>query len=257
LRAAYVPEACTFQHSIQAIKFPAAQDARAKLLTAILNNKFASWFYFHRTSNFGVERPKVHQRQLLLLPFPEVDETPDPASARAAQGQIVSLIDEMLARRNQVLGAENWLAPYVDRLDEHVFSYYGLTEEERMLVRDAVDAIIPSTQPSRETVTVVMRDSDGPTREAYGKILLKSLNRWMKLPIKVRGRLLTGSRDWAIIELELTQGQSLFVADNQSEHLHRALDRMMVALPIGESRNFELVRISNCSWTINSTLSSR
>jgi len=56
VRAAYCEQSVIFQHSIQAITFPEAENQTAKILTAILNSSLAAWVYFHDTANFGAER---------------------------------------------------------------------------------------------------------------------------------------------------------------------------------------------------------
>ncbi len=71
VRAAYVKQSCSFQDSLQAITFPKGQESKAKLLTAILNSSLAAWYYFHTSANLGADRAKVHEEQLLQLPFPD------------------------------------------------------------------------------------------------------------------------------------------------------------------------------------------
>src|SRR5262249_20344828 len=69
VRAAYTEQDLVFQHSIQAIVFPESKKRIAKLLTAVLNSSLAAWVYFHDSANFGTERAKIHQSDLLRLPF--------------------------------------------------------------------------------------------------------------------------------------------------------------------------------------------
>src|SRR3546814_2768828 len=62
------------QHSLQAITVPPRQKRKAKVLTAVLNSSLAAWFYFHDTANLGADRAKVHQGELLKLPFDRSEE---------------------------------------------------------------------------------------------------------------------------------------------------------------------------------------
>ena len=67
LRAAFCDEPLTFQHIIQAITVPDGEEARAKLLTAVLNSRIAVWYAFHGTASFGSDRPEVAPADLLRL----------------------------------------------------------------------------------------------------------------------------------------------------------------------------------------------
>lgn len=156
LRAAYVEQAVCFQHALQAIRFPKQDESRAKFLTAVLNSSLAAWYYFHASANFGADRAKVHEEQLLEMPCPQPEDLPDPEGSRQVQDEIVAIIDALLANKDTVLADPHWLQPYIERANELVFQYYGLTKDEQALVKDGVRVIIPSIQPRRDPI---IRDS--------------------------------------------------------------------------------------------------
>ena len=93
LRASYTEESFCFQDAIQAVVVGEQEQAEAKLLTAVLNSTLTFWFAFHGTSSIGVERPKVHQEQLLDLPFPSPEDLPDRERAFAASEALTALVD--------------------------------------------------------------------------------------------------------------------------------------------------------------------
>src|SRR3546814_16250537 len=82
------------QHSLQAITVPPRQKRKAKVLTAVLNSSLAAWFYFHDTANLGADRAKVHQGELLKLPFDSAENMPNPEKALKAEKELVALIDK-------------------------------------------------------------------------------------------------------------------------------------------------------------------
>ena len=99
-RAAYTEQDLCFEHSLQAIAFPSAQRDLAKLLTVVLNSSLAAWFYFHETANFGTDRAKIQQSELLILPFAAPSQMPDPKKAAAAS--------EKISRTDQQRDQECW-----------------------------------------------------------------------------------------------------------------------------------------------------
>ena len=128
------------------------------MLTAVLNSSLAAWYYFHTSANFGAERAKVHEAQLLHLPFPDLEDTPDPERARIAQGQLVGIVDHLLELKDRPFSGEE-MKNEILRVDDLVFDFYGLTDEEKLLVADSLTAIIPSMQPRKGMITALMEEA--------------------------------------------------------------------------------------------------
>lgn len=240
LRAAYVEQGICFQHSLQAIRFPEQDTNRAKFLTAVLNSSLAAWYYFHTSANFGADRAKVHEKQLLELPFPLPEDLPDSKGAQQAQDKIVALMDTLLARKDAALVDPSWLQPFIEHADDLVFQYYGLTKDEQTLVEDGLRVIIPSMQPRRGESTRLMQDSLHETREEYVRTLIAALTRWMKPGFRVHARQIEGNSPWMVLELTLQAGMPSLHIDAQKLSLEQALRRVMTALPMTMSHNVTL-----------------
>ena len=240
LRAAYVEQDVCFQHSLQAIRFPEQDENRAKFLTAVLNSSLAAWYYFHTSANFGADRAKVHEKQLLELPFPLPEDLPDPKGAQQAQDKIVALIDTLLAHKDAALVDPGWLQPSIEHANALVFQYYGLTKDEQTLVEDGMRAIIPSMQPRRGENTPLMQNSSQESRAEYVKTLIAALTRWMKPGFGVNARQIEGNSPWMVLELTLQAGTPALHIDSQKPSLEQALRRVMAALPMTMSRNVTL-----------------
>jgi Eco57I restriction-modification methylase len=103
VRAAYVEQSLCFFDFLHALRFPAEDESRAKILTAVLNSSLAAWYYFHTSANVGADRSLMHEEQLLDLPFPMPEETPAPAKARRAGEDMISLIDDLLSHKDNPL----------------------------------------------------------------------------------------------------------------------------------------------------------
>ena len=201
LRATYVEDPVTFQDGIRAIVIPRGEEPRAKLLTALVNSKIAVWFAFHGTSSFGAERPQVQQGELLLLPFPRPDDLPEPARSRAAADKVVSIIDELMQASHDPFGSiDDAVFAAIDRL---AYDFFGLTDEEILLVEDTVAHVIPAVHPSRNSVPEVWRSPTLEDRRSYAQALLHRMSDWFEGDYTVAARLEAHNDDLAILRLTL------------------------------------------------------
>jgi hypothetical protein len=240
IRAAYVDQSLCFRHAVQAIRFPSEEAPRAKLLTAVLNSRLAAWYYFHASANLGADRAKVHEEQLLDLPFPEPDDLPESYVAREAQNKIVGIVDDLLARRDEVLLGDNWLQESAERANELVFEFYGLDSEERAIINDGVQYVIPSMQPRRDRGTPLTADSHASARRAYVKTLVETLNRWTHPAVYINCRLLESAAGPSVLELQVSTSVAPNEVVRQSRALEASLGRALKQLPAGSSHNIEL-----------------
>jgi hypothetical protein len=239
VRASYVEQSCSFQHSLQAITFPTGQEPRAKLLTAVLNSSLAAWYYFHTSASFGTDRAKVHEEQLLHLPFPDPEDTPDPGRARIAQRQLVGILDQLLELKDKPLTGEK-MKNEILRADDLVFDYYGLTDDEKMLVTDSLTAIIPSIQPRKGTITALMEWASPTERKKYCRTLRAALSEWLQPGTDLGIRLIEGGAEAVLVELRLGATWPGVPVERGKGELRAALDRILRLLPQYTSRNVEV-----------------
>ena len=182
VRAAYCEQNLVFQHSIQAIAFPEGEKHLAKVLTAVLNSSLAAWVYFHDTANLGADRAKVHQGELLKLPFDVPEKMPDPERAAVAGEKIIQLIDREIANANELLSSQSDPLEEIDRL---VFDYYGLGAHETALIEDTLQYIIPAMQPRRSAgLKEIWTNSRFEHRANYASMLCSALAPFFRQPIQ-------------------------------------------------------------------------
>lgn len=203
VRAVYTKQSLVFEHSLQAIAFPPAQEATAKLLTAILNSRLAAWFYFHETANLGTDRAKVVQTDLLKLPFSTPKEMPDAHRAVAAAQKLVRLIDKELERADDLLKSQDNVLEDIDAL---VYDYYGLSPQDIALIEDSFEYIIPAMQPRRSAgLQAIWANSVQKHRSIYAAMLCEALKPWFRKPISAS--LVAKSADIAVLKLTLDNGR--------------------------------------------------
>jgi len=240
LRAAYTEDALTFQHIIQAISVPEGQEPRAKLLTAILNSRLALWFAFHGTASFGTERPEVQQAELLNLPFPDINDLPDPKRATEASKKLVKLIQREVERIKgpfELRSADDILSE-IDRL---TYDYFCLSDSEVTLVEDTVTQIIPATQPHQGSYPQLWKPPTQRDRESYARTLISRFDGWLREGVKVNAALEASNADLAVLRLSLASSEKDYVEERTeslqstiarlAEHIHRPLDGNFQLLP--------------------------
>jgi hypothetical protein len=241
LRAVYTEDALTFQHIIQAIVVPRGDEARGKLLTALLNSRVAVWYAFHGTASYGADRPEVQQAELLHLPFPSPQDFPDPARSKSAAEKLVALVDDALRARKKPFALDGGDAALLRTIDELAYQYFGLSGDEVVLIEDAVEKIIPAVQPHEGNYPALWKAPTENDRQAYAASLSASMSNWLQGDGAVTARLEACSADLGILSLSLDGGADSYtevrnasftdVLSRISEHLHRPLGGNFQLMP--------------------------
>ena len=105
------------------------------LLNAILNSKVATYFLFMTASSWGVERSTVEMADLYRLPVPDPE---------AATGNVIN--DTVTIGRALARAAASGAIPddSIRDLNDAVYTLYGIDDEARILIEDAIDITIDS-----------------------------------------------------------------------------------------------------------------
>ncbi|MCG8605708.1 N-6 DNA methylase, partial [bacterium] len=243
LRAAYIEQPLTFQHSIQALVVPPGDEYYAKLLTALLNSRLLLWFAFHGTASFGSERPKVHQTELLCLPFPSPDDLPERKRSQSAADRLVSLIDRVASLTQRPFTLQSSADELLSELDLLAYEYFCLSEEEITLVDDLVENVLPAVQPSQGSFPDIWKPSDRKDRKAYAETLINSMADWFDQGCAVGVKLEARNDDLAVLRLSLEEGcrKTNYVEENDSsvgdvladlsKHIHQRLPGNFQLMP--------------------------
>jgi len=173
-KVAYCDFDVLFQHSLQSITGPREDADLLIFLAAYLRSDLARYFLFHTSANWGSERPKVHLKELLRVPFP----LPEDDFVSTDAEQIIKQIARKIAELRKVLqnkldnlksdaqkyalfdGNEEDIRKEwhrerkrrVDALQKEIepliYRYFGLTEQEIILIEDTVRVFEPSSTPA-------------------------------------------------------------------------------------------------------------
>ena len=217
LRACYVEDPLTFRHSIQAIVVPPRDRRRSMLLASLLNSSVMLWFAFHGTSSLGADRPKVHQAELLRLPFPAPDDTPEPERSRAAADALVDMIEQQVRSTGASIERESSERGVMKEIDGLACEFFCLSDDERILVEDTVDHVIPAVQPNRGSFPEIWRPSTPGDRRAYACTLVDNLAGWFDTESSIGARIVARNDDLAVLQLSLRDGPGPLAYDEDDD----------------------------------------
>lgn len=171
-----------FRHAIQRIGCKPNNENLLLFLCAVLDSPLATYFYFHTSANWGIERDKVHLNELLLLPFPLPDDTDDPKISWEIVRQAADTLRTLRQRlANYVMDQEreNLCLDAKAELTKLIYRYYDVSSWEQDLIRETVDvfkrSIIPS--PGRVLTLPTLKETNDIERRDYAEYLCRDLNR--------------------------------------------------------------------------------
>ena len=223
LKAAYSETPFTFQHAIQAIAVPEGDRERAKQLAALLNSKLLFWYAFHSTSSIGSERPKVHQDQLLDLPFPLPEETPEPQRSHNAAKELIALIDGASEKLDSPMQSPDVLDQMLDEVDRLACDYFALTEREMLVVEETWEYVVPALQPGPSAFPRIWEPPSPEKRREYAQVLTSSLDDWTEAGSRVSVALVASSDDLAVLRLRLCSTKDWVEYTEESNEIGKLL----------------------------------
>ncbi|MBT7066285.1 MAG: N-6 DNA methylase [Verrucomicrobia bacterium] len=242
-KVAFCDTDAVFQDSLQAISGPAEDEDLLIFLAVYLRSKLAKYFLFNVAANWGTERDKMLLTELLSLPFalPGCEFLPANAGKilKKIAHQVKSLKRRMLTSQpvaDDVLAHHQWADSRLREtgtlqleLDPLVFEYFGLMDQEIMLVEDCVDIVIPSATPASLSAELRTRapiqknnyDNYSDGLSSYAETLGNTLNEWAEqAQSKVRVSISGGvheSSDMACLTAELTADPQPFKEEPPSD----------------------------------------
>lgn len=172
-----------FRDSLQSITGESEDRELLVFLSAYLRSRLADYFLFHTSANWGTERDKVQEYELLQLPFFLPNDELAPANAADIIQHVCSIFDKAaneLSREGLVDRAA--IIQQADKaIEPLIFEYFDCDEFEQILVRDTCEVIEPSATPtSLDNEIRALRRPTSEQRIKYGRMLSSVLNDWGK-----------------------------------------------------------------------------
>jgi N-6 DNA Methylase len=232
LRVAYSEFDVCFQDSIQGIHGSENDANLLMFLSVVLNSSLANYFLFHTSANWGTERDKVHEEELLRFPFPFPEDTQSPTESKG----IIQEVSDSLERvkkllQHTILERSNVIEQAKHDLLTSVYHYYQIGELEQILINDTVNFWIPSATPNRGRINIpTLKETTNADRVGYLTLLCKLLNTWSKQgSYQVSGKILISSRSGmgVIVLQKLASQNSSLVAEQESSF---QLDEVLIKI---------------------------
>lgn len=184
--ARYTEEDFCFTNAVHGIKLQSQEEWRYKALLGILWSSFSRYYFFLTASNWGLWHHEIHLDDELLQ-LPVVFDKDNPSTEI-----INSIVDKL---RNYHPQKRDLLHPdgvpeaeieaqrriLEEELDEAVFELYGLNEEQKDLIRDCCEVILPFFYKPFNSVGTMpaVRGNDLSWIEKYVRIFARRWNTYL------------------------------------------------------------------------------
>src|SRR6478672_826905 len=178
IRAVYFDGPASFTHSIGVIS-GSKEDANLLQFVAVyLRSALAKYFLMMRGWKMLCERNGVHLKDVESFPFYKPEDAPNPEAA----AQALKKVAECMAALRAIPELEQKQA-YQDlrpTLDDAIFSYFGLSADERTLVAESVEVLMPSIRPRsfKSLDTTAQRRAASEDLKHYASALGRALTDW-------------------------------------------------------------------------------
>ncbi|MEJ0049190.1 MAG: N-6 DNA methylase [Rhodospirillales bacterium] len=178
VRAVFFNTPGSFTHSIGVISGPKTDAPLLQFAAVYLRSSLARYFLMMRGWKMLCERNGVHLTDIESFPFFDVEAAPDPVLAQEVLARTSQRMTD-LAQRDDFDQARSY-ETLRDAFDNDVFDFFALSEDERALVRETVEILMPSIRPRsfKSLDTPAQQAARKEDFERYGNALANALTRW-------------------------------------------------------------------------------
>ncbi|ODS88398.1 MULTISPECIES: N-6 DNA methylase [unclassified Devosia] len=178
IRAVYYDGPASFTHSIGVIAGKQEDAALLQFSAIYLRSTLARYFLMMRGWKMLCERNGVHLADVEAFPFFAPEDAPDVVAASSALATVQAQMTALTALPELDQGRR--YADLRSEFDDAVFSYFGLTAEEQILVRETVEVLMPSIRPRsfKSLDTPAQHRADADDLKIYARALAEALTTW-------------------------------------------------------------------------------
>lgn len=192
LTATYSEFPFSFNMSLMGISVPDTKEGRdtAKLLTVIINSELISW-YLYLTTNIGADRERFSQRYPFMnLPFPKPSDFKSDSKALDIHSSIVKAMDNF---------NNTWLSK--NYLDDLVYQYYGIKNEEIAIIKEFFKKIRPAMHPNIQSSPELWNPVNLDDRNNYCLTLGKAISRKLTGNPQIHTQVIFNTRELSLIRI--------------------------------------------------------
>lgn len=180
LRAVYYDQPASFKHSIGVIAGPQEDALLLKFLAIYLRSSLARYFLMLRAWKMLSERNAVHLSDIKGFPFFRPEFAPDPDDAKSVldrtANRLAALAELPELEQSVAYGASQ------QEFDNDVFDYFSVASEERAIILETVDVLMPAIRPrGYKNLNTSLQQGVGPgDLKRYARRLTGQLTEWRK-----------------------------------------------------------------------------
>jgi len=235
-KVAYCAFPVLFKDSLRSIVSLNKKDADIlRFLSVALKSNFALYYFFHTSSNWGIERDKIHVFELLRFPFYLPEDNIKPKIAQEIITEISNKHKEYergIRKHKHIIDRSEKADQIQKECERLIRQYYDIDEYEQILIKDTVDYIIPSITPSESKKIKTLRPADKIERQQYTETLCRMLNIYTKEGKKVEGHTVK-SDSQAIVVISRANGEPKpYYETSTPQEMGQVLCRMGKLLPV-------------------------
>ncbi|MBW2166659.1 MAG: hypothetical protein JRG74_11380, partial [Deltaproteobacteria bacterium] len=189
-----------YQDSVTGISGPDKDKDLLIFLSVYIKSQLASYFQYHTSGSWGIERTEVRLHELLRLPFPTPENMGmNKKKAQQVVKKVASKVRDFKKELEELYQEyedfQHGFRLHGDTFDEvrqikskdlsqelepFVCEYFGLTKEEIALIEDTCEIYEKSATPERHDKPIKTLDKTTiDDRSRYSKWLCNTLNNWM------------------------------------------------------------------------------
>jgi len=178
IRTVYCDRPASFASSVGVLAGPPEDAGLLQFAAVYLRSSLARYFLVLRGWKMLCQRNGVHMEDVKSFPFFRPTHAPLPDAARKALREIQSRM-KILRARPQLEQAHHYNAMRHE-LDEAVFDYFGITANERVLIRETVEVLMPAIRPSslKQVEMLARRRPSQDEVAMYARTLGDALTAW-------------------------------------------------------------------------------
>jgi len=178
IRAVYYDGPASFTHSIGVIAGKNGDAVLLQFAAVYLRSTLARYFLMMRGWKMLCERNGVHLTEVEAFPFFAPEDAPDARAAVSALDTVQAHMAALTALPELEQGRR--FTELRGELDNAIFDYFGLTAEERTLVRETVEILMPSIRPRsfKSLDTPAQHRADAEDFGIYARALAEALSSW-------------------------------------------------------------------------------
>lgn len=180
IRASFIDVPASFTSSIGVIAGP-GKDADLLRFTAVyLRSDLIKYFLIMSAYQVVCDRNRVTLSNIDDFPFIAPEVHPSPKQANAILKKVAKLVNGL--DNPNLLRPEYKFSSIRDELNDLVFDYFGLTETEKLLVREAVCELVPSVRPRgyASLHTQIQQRTEAQQMADYVETLELELGEWQR-----------------------------------------------------------------------------